>query len=92
MNKIKSVFKGALKFIFAASCIITASSFYPSDLKAQSTAVTKITFQKDKYNRIFIPVKIDRDSMSLLFGTYSKPLRLTPYFQSTRLFLPVIAC
>jgi len=88
MDIIKSVFKGTLKFILTAGCIISAGSFYASDLKAQSTAVTRITFQKDKYNRIFIPVKIDRDSMSLLFGTYSKPLRLTPYFQSTRALSP----
>ncbi|KIO77641.1 hypothetical protein TH53_08335 [Pedobacter lusitanus] len=88
MSTTKSFPKNALRFIFGLGCITAVSCITPQNSNAQSTEVTKVTFQKDKYNRIFIPVKIDKDSMSLLFGTYSKPLRLAPYFQSTRALTP----
>ncbi len=88
MSTLKLLSGRSLKFILILSCIIAVSCIYPKNSNAQSPAITKITFQKDKFNRIFIPVKIDRDSLSLLFGTYSKPLRLTPYFQSTRALTP----
>jgi len=80
--------KGALKILFTATCI-TAMSFSPFiEAHAQSDAVTKLTFQKDKFNRIFIPVKIDKDTLPVLFGTSSKTLRLTPYFMATRELYP----
>jgi len=88
MNTIKSGYKKNLRFVFTVSCLTFVCSILSQNSNAQSPVITKITFQKDKYNRIFIPVKIDRDSMSLLFGTYAKPLRLTPYFQSTRSLSP----
>jgi hypothetical protein len=84
MSTIKSLYKRTLRFIFTISGITAVCCISSQNSNAQSPVITKITFQKDKYNRIFIPVKIDKDSMSLLFGTYAKPLRLTPYFQSTR--------
>ncbi|MBB6270507.1 hypothetical protein HDF26_000934 [Pedobacter cryoconitis] len=88
MSTIKSRYTTAFRFIFTAVGITAICCTFSQHANAQSSAITKITFQKDKYNRIFIPVKIDRDSMSLLFGTYAKPLRLAPYFQSTRALYP----
>jgi hypothetical protein len=81
MDTLNLLFKKPSKFIFTLACLLTCTGAL--QVKAQSKETTKINFQKDKYNRIFIPVKIDRDSLSLLFGTYSKTLRLTPYFMDT---------
>ena len=88
MNTIKSLYKRTLRFIFTISGITAVCCISSQNSNAQSTVITKITFQKDKYNRIFIPVKINKDSMSLLFGTYAKPLRLAPYFQSNSSLSP----
>ncbi|QNK63869.1 hypothetical protein H7F33_05075 [Pedobacter sp. PAMC26386] len=88
MSTIKLFSAKALRFIFTVGCITSVCCIFPQNSNAQSPVITKITFQKDKYNRIFIPVKIDKDSLSLLFGTYSKPLRLTPYFQITQALYP----
>ncbi len=86
MNTRNLLSKGTLKLLFALTCM---SVFLHSPaVHAQGTAVTKLNFKKDKYNRIFIPAKIDRDSVSLLFGTYSKTLRLTPYFLESRQLYP----
>ena len=88
MDAIKSLYKRTLRFIFTISSITAVFCITSLNSNAQLPAITKITFQKDKYNRIFIPVKINKDSMSLLFGTYAKPLRLAPYFQSIRSLYP----
>jgi len=80
--------KRSLKSVFSMVLISLAGSLYTQNVQAQSSAVTNIHFKKDKYNRIFIPVKIGRDSLSLLFGTYSKTLRVTPYFMETMQLYP----
>jgi len=78
----------AVKFIFSAACIITALWAPAESATAQTKNETKITFQKDKFNRIFIPAKIDNDTVTMLLGTYSKTLRVTPYFMRTRELYP----
>lgn len=88
MNTLNLLTKRTLKFIFAASCIHLSCLIYSPAVHAQSSAVTKISFRKDKFNRIFIPAKVDKDSLSLLFGTYSKTLRLTPYFVESKELWP----
>lgn len=88
MNTRNLLTKRALKFILTAACINLSGLIYSPAVHAQSSAVTKISFKKDKFNRIFIPAKVDRDSLSLLFGTYSKTLRLTPYFLESRELYP----
>lgn len=70
------------------ACIAAALCLSSQMANAQKNAITKVTFQKDKFNRIFIPVKIDKDTLPLLFGTYSRTLRLTPYFMRTRELYP----
>ena len=88
MSTRNSLLKKSLRFAFTAVFVNAVCSLYAPQVKAQSTAVTNVRFKKDKYNRIFIPVKIDRDSLSFLFGTYSKTLRVTPYFMETRSLYP----
>jgi hypothetical protein len=78
----------AVKLIFSTACIITALLAPAETVTAQSKNETKISFQKDKFNRIFIPAKIDDDTVTILLGTYSKTLRVTPYFMRTRELYP----
>lgn len=82
------LFKRTLKSVFTLVLLSLAGSMAVQNVQAQSTAVTKVPFKKDKFNRIFIPVKIGRDSLSLLLGTYSKTLRVTPYFMRTNALFP----
>lgn len=77
-----------LKIIVAVGCINFAGLMTTSSLYAQKLAVTTVNFKKDKFNRIFLPAKVDKDSLSILFGTYSKTLRLTPYFFETMALYP----
>ncbi|WP_158797495.1 hypothetical protein [Pedobacter sp. L105] len=83
MNTQNLLVKRTLKSVFTLVLLGLAGSMSVQNVQAQSTDVTKIHFKKDKYNRIFIPVKIGRDSLTLLLGTYSKTLRVTPYFMKT---------
>jgi hypothetical protein len=78
----------ALKLILATACMISAVCIPVKKVSAQSKNETKVTFQKDRFNRIFIPAKIDGDTVPILLGTYSKTLRLTPYFMQTRELYP----
>jgi hypothetical protein len=78
----------AVKLIFSTACIITTLLAPAETVTAQSKNETKISFQKDKFNRIFIPAKIDDDTVTILLGTYSKTLRVTPYFMRTRELYP----
>ncbi|MET1056377.1 MAG: hypothetical protein ABWY16_13810 [Pedobacter sp.] len=78
-----------LTFLFAVSCIQLVCLISTPAAQAQSKKeVTKIAFKKDKFNRIYLPAKVDKDTIALLFGTYSKTLRLTPYFYETRQLWP----
>lgn len=77
-----------LRLIFGTACIIATLCVPAKIAVAQSKNETSVTFQKDKFNRIFIPAKIDGDTVSILLGTYSKTLRLTPYFLQTRELFP----
>jgi len=80
--------KRTILFLLAVTCI-SAVSLISSPAQAQSKkAVTKISFKKDKYNRIYLPARVDKDTIALLFATYSKTLRLTPYFYETRQLWP----
>ena len=104
MNNINLKFRRTARFIFSLIgfaflvCLCSTSLQAQSKaalqaksktaLQAQSKAATTVSFKKDRFNRIFIPVKIDRDSLSLLFSTYSKTLRLTPYFMETMALYP----
>jgi len=88
MNNLISTPKKALQLIFSAACVMGTLCLSADFAAAQSKNETKVTFQKDKFNRIFIPAKIDGDTISILFGTYSKTLRLTPYFLQTRELYP----
>lgn len=80
-----SPLKRTLMFLFTSACISIAICSIAETAIAQSKSdkITKVTFKKDKFNRIFLPAKIDGDTIGILFGTYSKPLRLTPYFAET---------
>jgi len=81
--------KRTSKFIFAVACINLVCLISLTAVQAQSKKeVTKIAFKKDKFNRIFLPAKVDNDTIALLFATYSKTLRLTPYFYETRQLWP----
>jgi len=88
MNKLISNPKKAIGLIFSTACILTTLCLPAVNVAAQSKNETKITFQKDKFNRIFIPARIDGDTISILLSTYSKTLRLTPYFLQTRELYP----
>ena len=86
MSNQNLISKRTLSFLsvgLALSCCILTKTAY-----GQQTQVTKVAFEKDKFNRIFMPVKIDKDTITLLFGTYSKTLRVTPYFMETRELYP----
>ena len=86
MNNLNPLFKRTFRLMFAITCMGTICM--PQLASAQKEAITKVTIQKDKYNRIFIPVKVNKDTVPLLFATYSKTLRLTPYFMRTRELYP----
>jgi hypothetical protein len=89
MNTRNLLTERTLKFIFAVICINLVCFISLTAVHAQSTKeVTKITFKKDRFNRIFLPAKVDKDTIALLFATYSKTLRLTPYFFETRQIWP----
>lgn len=85
-----SILKRTSKFIFITACTAAALCLSQQNANAQkkSDKITKVSFTKDKFNRIFIPTKIDGDTIGLLFATYSKTLRLTPYFVETRELYP----
>jgi len=72
--------KRSLKFILAIACVNLFTFTYAPGANAQSKEVTKVSFTKDKFNRIFLPAKINKDTVAVLFGTYSPTLRLSPYF------------
>lgn len=80
--------KGVLKTLFTAAAVSISCSLCAPAVQAQSKKISTISFEKDKYNRIFLPAKINRDSLSILFSTYSKTLRLTPYFAEARALYP----
>lgn len=89
MNTLNFLPKRTLTFLIALSCIPLVCLVSAPAAQAQSKKeVTKIAFKKDKFNRIFLPAKVDKDTIALLFGTYSKTLRLTPYFYETRQLWP----
>jgi hypothetical protein len=88
MNKLNILSKNTLRVLITAACMQIASGFFADVASAQSKKVTTVSFQKDKFNRIFLPAKIDRDSLDILFSTYSKTLRLTPYFAETGSLYP----
>jgi hypothetical protein len=89
MNTRNLLSKRTLLFLFAVSCIQLTCLVSTPAAKAQSKKeVTKISFKKDKFNRIYLPAKVDKDTIALLFATYSKTLRLTPYFYETRQLWP----
>jgi hypothetical protein len=76
------------KILITAICIQIACGIYANVADAQAKKITTVSFQKDKFNRIFLPAKIDRDSLDILFSTYSKTLRLTPYFAESGSLYP----
>lgn len=88
MSNINSLFKRTSRFIFSLLTCALLICLCTNTLQAQSTAITKIAFKKDRFNRIFIPVKIEKDSLTLLLSTYAKTLRLTPYFMETMALYP----
>jgi len=86
MNNLNPLLKRTFRLMFGITCM--GAICMPQIAAAQKQAITKVTIQKDKYNRIFIPVKVDKDTVPLLFATYAKTLRLTPYFMRTRALYP----
>ncbi|MCX2483543.1 hypothetical protein [Pedobacter sp. MR2016-24] len=86
MNNLNPLFKRTFRLMFSITCM--GAICMPQIAAAQKQAITKVTIHKDKYNRIFIPVKVDKDTVPLLFATYAKTLRLTPYFMRTRALYP----
>lgn len=90
MSNLIPLLKRTSMFLFITTCITFTLCFLQQNANAQkkSDKITKVTFTKDKFNRIFIPTKIDGDTIGILFGTYSKTLRLTPYFVETRELYP----
>ena len=89
MNTLNFLPKRTLTFLLALSCIPLVCLVSAAPAQAQSKKeVTRIAFKKDKFNRIFLPAKVDKDTIALLFATYSKTLRLTPYFYETRQLWP----
>ncbi|CAM3985211.1 hypothetical protein SAMN06265348_104415 [Pedobacter westerhofensis] len=89
MNTLNFSPKRTLTFLLALSCIPLVCLVSAAPAQAQSKKeVTRIAFKKDKFNRIFLPAKVDKDTIALLFATYSKTLRLTPYFYETRQLWP----
>lgn len=88
MSNLNKLSNRTLKFLITAACIQLASGIYATATEAQAKKITTVSFQKDKFNRIFLPAKIDRDSLTILFSTYSKTLRLTPYFAETGSLYP----
>jgi hypothetical protein len=90
MNTLISNLTGRSKLILSAAAFSAMLNLQPQQAAAQNRQdkVTTVTFQKDKFNRIFIPTKIDGDTIEMLFGTYSKTLRLTPYFVEHRDLYP----
>lgn len=90
MNTSISIFAHSRRLVLSALGLSMALHLLPADAAAQKKAaqVTTVSFQKDKFNRIFIPTKIDGDTVEMLFGTYSKTLRLAPYFVEKRDLYP----
>lgn len=88
MNTAHPYLKKSVSLLSGLFCSILLVGSCFENLQAQSAPITKITFKKDRFNRIFVPVKVDRDSLSLLFSTYSRTLRLTPYFMESRKLYP----
>lgn len=88
MSNLHRITKQTIRILITAACLQIASGIYANVSYAQSKKVTTVSFQKDKFNRIFLPAKINRDSLDLLFSTYSKTLRLTPYFAETGSLYP----
>jgi len=80
--------KRTFTFIFTVACVPLLCLITILPTYAQTKGTTKVPFKKDRFNRIFLPAKIDQDTVSLLFGTYSKTLRLTPYFLETQSLYP----
>ncbi|WP_442587569.1 hypothetical protein ACSBL2_16100 [Pedobacter sp. AW31-3R] len=88
MNSSNSHLKRSGRLLSGLACFLFLVCISFENLHAQSQTVTKLPIKKDRFNRIFIPVKIDKDSLSLLFSTASRTLRLTPYFMETRTLYP----
>lgn len=80
--KTRTSFAFATKSVVRAVGAITFTMLITAQgaLAQSNKDITQFTIKKDRFNRIFIPAKIDKDTVDILFGTYSKPLRLTPWF------------
>ncbi|WP_316742193.1 hypothetical protein [Pedobacter antarcticus] len=92
MNNSNIIQSRIRKFMLTVAGISGLLTFNPTTGSAQTTAkgrpVEQVSFQQDKFGRIFFPVKISRDTATLLFSTFGEPVRLSSYFQKTEELFP----